>query len=222
VKVRTTRGQAEHRGRWCPKSRPPDTPRSAHARSEPGAAHCFWRWSLTQYTRRPTVTIMATLSAVVRAGIGQSSNAVTALSPMHQKPATSANRSPPVHPLGSSRRHRPSDPSSLSAVLQVRRWAGAKLLPASGAAVSTSPSACWSDGPWRSFDCKWSPTFSCVCCRALKPNGPGGRLGHAELHHPPRLDQVLDRSRHFFNHWSRGRSCVCSTSAGVSSAKQCG
>jgi hypothetical protein len=37
-----------------------------------------------------------------------------------------------------------------------------------------------------------------------------------------RLDQVLDRSRPFFDHWSRGRSCVCSTSAGVSSAKQWG
>ncbi len=95
-------------------------------------------------------------------------------------------------------------------------------LPASGAAVSTSPSACWSDGPRRSFGCQWSPTFSCVCCRALKPNGPSGRLGHAEVPHPPRLDQVLDRSRHFFDHWSRGRSCVRSTSAGVSSAKQCG
>jgi hypothetical protein len=53
-----------------------------------------------------------------------------------------------------------------------------------GAAVSTSPSACWSDGPRRSFGCQWSPTFSCVCCRALKPNGPCGRLGHAELPHP--------------------------------------
>jgi hypothetical protein len=65
--------------------------------------------------------------------------------------------------------------------------------------------------------------FPCVCCRALKPNGLSGRLArHAEVPHPPRLDQVLDRSRHFFDHWSRGRSCVRSTSAGVSSAKQCG
>jgi hypothetical protein len=80
----------------------------------------------------------------------------------------------------------------------------------------------WSDGPRRSLGCQWSPTFSCVRCRALKPNGPGGRLGHAELPHHPRLDQVLDRSRHFFDHLSRGRSCIRSTSAGVSSAKQCG
>jgi hypothetical protein len=55
----------------------------------------------------------------------------------------------------------------------------------------------WSDGPRRSFGCQWSPTFSCVCCRALKPNGPSGRLGHAEVPHPPRLDQVLDGSPPF-------------------------
>jgi hypothetical protein len=33
-------------------------------------------------------------------------------------------------------------------------------LPASGTAMSTSPSACWSDFPRRSFGCQWSPTFS--------------------------------------------------------------
>ena len=91
-----------------------------------------------------------------------------------------------------------------------------------GAAVSTSPSACWSDGPRAPSAAKGRRPFSGVCCRALKPNGLCGRLGPAELPHPPRLDQVLDRSRHFFDHWSRGRSCVRSTSAGVSSAKQCG
>jgi hypothetical protein len=60
---------------------------------------------------------MATVSAVVHAGIGQSSNAVTALSRMHQKPATSANRSPPVHALGSSREA--GEPTTRRAVLRL-------------------------------------------------------------------------------------------------------
>ena len=38
----------------------------------------------------------------------------------------------------------------------------------------------------------------------------------------PALIKSLTAPRHFFDHWSRGRSCVRSTSAGVSSAKQCG
>jgi hypothetical protein len=39
---------------------------------------------------------------------------------------------------------------------------------------------------------------------------------------PSPTADLLDGSRHFVDHWSRGRSCVRSTSAGVSSAKQCG
>ena len=39
---------------------------------------------------------------------------------------------------------------------------------------------------------------------------------------PSPTADLHDGSRHFFDHWSSGRSCVRSTSAGVSSAKQCG
>jgi hypothetical protein len=39
---------------------------------------------------------------------------------------------------------------------------------------------------------------------------------------PSPTADLLDGSRHFVDHWSSGMSCVRSTSAGVSSAKQCG
>src|SRR5829696_9075008 len=63
---------------------------------------------------------------------------------------------------------RPLMPSRVASSYRCFLEAFASTPPAVGRSVSTPPSACWSDGPRRSFGSQWSPTFSCVCFRALK------------------------------------------------------